>query len=234
MPSPACAALGEFPSPPQTGALRVDTTIDLADPTLHLPGEDVPLLSSNRRVLQLPHGGVVRADGDDLPPFAPADLLVRRGATTFTPVHQAPAAGEVQLDVASGALTFPSPLPATGTVELGYFVGLWEVRVERFTATLLLDIAHDDPDAHAALVEAVERAMSAEQWPAGAGIRSIVPTALSAATPVPGLPAVNRTRQLAFRIDVERIEPIIPSSGGPIARIEAPITGFDELVVVER
>ena len=220
---PGFRGLGELPAPPQSGALRVEVAIDLTDAVLHLPGEDVPLLSSNRRVFQLPHGGVVRADGGDVAPFAATDLLVRRGATTFSPVHEAPAAGQVQLDIASGTLTFPSPLPATGTLELGYFVGLWEVRVERFVATVVIDIAHDDPDEHAVLTEAIEAALRANEWPAGAGMRSIEPIALSPATPMPGLPAANRTRSLMYRCDVERIEPVITTSGGPIRTIEVPI-----------
>jgi len=215
--------LGERPSPPQTGALRVDVEVDLADPELHLPGEDVELLSANRRVLHLPHGAVVRADGDDAPPFGAADLSVRRGAATFTPVHDPPAAGQVQLDVASGTLTFPSPLPATGTLQLGYFVGLWEVRVERFTATLLVDVAHDDAVEHVAITEAVEAALRRDEWPADLGIRSIEPVALSAATTIETLPAANRTRRLTYRIDVELVEPVIHTSGGPIRHVDVPV-----------
>jgi len=225
---PGFRGLGQAPAPPQRGALRVDVALDLADPVLHLGGEDVPLLSTNRRVLQLPHGAVVREAGDDLPPFTATDLSVRRGATTFAPVHQAPAAGQVQLDIPSGALTFPSPLAATGTLELGYFVGLWEVRVERFTATVHLDVAHDDADEHAALTAAVEDALAADQWPAGSGVRSIEQTSVSAATVIAGLPAANRTRRLSFHVDVERIDPVIRTSGGPITSIEVPIQPFGE------
>ncbi len=225
---PGFRGLGEIPGPPQTGALRVDTTIDLADPVLHLAGEDVTLLSANRRVLQIPHGAVVRASGDDVAPYTTADLLVRVGATTFAPVHQAPAAGQVQLDIPSGTLTFPSPLPATGQVELGYFIGLWEVRVERFAASVLVDVAHNNSAAHAALTEAIEAAMRVGEWPASSGMRSIEPVALSAATSIPGLPAANRTQRLTFRCDIERIEPVIPTSGGPIRLVDVLINPFGE------
>lgn len=215
--------LGQVPGPPQTGALRVTTGIDLADPVLHLPDEDVPLLSNGRRVLQLPHGGIVRADGTDTPPLTATDLLVRRGATTFTPTSQPPAAGEVQLEIASGTLTFANPLPATGRLELGYFVGLWEITVERFTATMLVDIAHVDPVAHTALTNAVEAALARRAWQAASGMRSIDPTALSAATSIPGLPVANRTRRLTYHVDVEQIEPVITTSGGPITLIDVPV-----------
>lgn len=218
----ALRSLGEVPGPPQTGALRVDTRVDLADPVLHLPDEQVTLLSADRRVLQIPHGGVVRADGSDEPPFGPGDLLVRRGATTFTPVHAPPTAGQVQLDIAAGTLTFPDPLPGTGTVELGYFVGLWEVRVERFAATMLVDVAHTVPADHADLTAAVEDALARPQWPRGSAMRSIEPTALSASTQIPGLPDA-RTRRLSYRVDVERIEPVITTSGGPIRLVDVPV-----------
>jgi hypothetical protein len=219
--------LGRVPAAPFHGALRVDTAIDLADPVLHLPGEDVPLLSGNRRVLQLPHGAVVKEDGTDLPPYMQSDLLVQRGATAFTPVHAAPAAGQVQLDIPSGALTFPSPLAATGVLQLGYFIGLWEVQVERFAATLFVDISHDDAAAHEALTQAVERALTAP-WPPSRGVRTIDALAVSAAAPLSGLPAGHRSRRLTYRVDVERIEPLVQTSGGPIRSIEIPIQPFGE------
>jgi len=220
---PAARGLGEVPGPPQTGALRVTTAVDLADPVLRISGETVELLSGDRRTLQLPHGGVVRADGTDAPPFTTGDLTVVRGATTFTPTHDTPSAGQVRLDIASGALTFASPLPGTGTVQLGYFVGLWEITVERFAATMFVDVAHDDPDAHAPLVEAVEAALARDAWPAAAGMRSIQPVALSAASPITGLPVASRTRRLTYRVDVERIEPVIRTSGGPIVTVDVPV-----------
>ena len=163
---PAPRGLGEVPGPPQTGALRVTTAVDLADPILRLAGETVELLSSDRRVLQLPHGGVVRSDGPDTPPFSTSDLTVRLGVTTFTPIQQASAGGQVRLDIAAGALTFANPLPASGTLDLGYFVGLWEIRVGRFAATMFVDVAHHDLDAHQ-----VSPRLSSPPWPATSGRR---------------------------------------------------------------
>jgi len=224
---PAVRGLGEVPGPPQTGALHVTTAVDLADPILRLASETVELLSSDRRVLQLPHGGVVRSDGSETPPFSTSDLTVRLGATTFTPTQQAPAGGQVRLDIAAGALTFANPLPASGTLDLGYFIGLWEIRVERFAATMFVDVAHHDLDAHQVLTEAVEFALARDQWPATAGMRSIQPVALSAASVIPGLAAGSRTRRLTFRVDVERIEPVIRASGGPITVIDVPVIALN-------
>ena len=133
-------ALGRTPASVMTGALRVETSIDLADPVLHLPGEDVSLLSPDRRVVHLPHGSVVRADGIGEHPFGAGDLLVRVGATTFPPVAGVPSAAQVQLDPQAGILRFLDPLPAGGNLELGYFIGAWEVRTERHQGEVEVEV----------------------------------------------------------------------------------------------
>jgi hypothetical protein len=227
---PAIRGLGSAPSAPIEGALRVNTSVDLADPLLHTGGEEVELLSADRRTLQLPHGAVVRASGDDTPPYGTGDLLVRLGATTFTPVHQAPAAGEVQLDIPSGALTFPSPLATSGTLELGYFVGLWELHVERFAATVHLDVAAADADAAVTLSSAVEAALMPERGVQQAGFRRLEPRALLAAAPLPGISGAHRSRRLTYAAEFELIEPVIPSSGGPIRTVDVD-SEFDPIVV---
>lgn len=225
---PAVRGLGEVPGPPQTGALRVDTSVNLADPSLHVNGETVGLLSPDRRTLQLPHGAVVRADGTDTPPYSTSDLTVRLGATTFTPVtEQAPTATQVRLDLPSGALTFRDPLPNSGALTLVYFVGLWEITVERFAATMYVDIAHNNAAVHATLTTAVEAALARDQWPATAGMRQIQEVALSSSTSIAGLPAATRTRRLTYTIDVERIEPVIRTSGGPIVAIAVDHVALD-------
>lgn len=225
----AMRSVGQVPGPIQTGALRIETEIDLADPVLHLGGEDVALLSPNRRTFQLPHGSIVRAGGDDLAPFSGSDLLVRVGATTFTPVHATPSTGQVALDIASGALTFPNPLPATGTIELGYFVGTWEVRVERFAATVHLDVATASQASLDALVPEIERSLHPLAFTPQSGVRRIEPIAFASATTISGLPTAARRQRLSYQVDFELIEPIIPTSGGPIRRIDVTIqTPFGE------
>ena len=59
-------------------------------------------------------------------------------------------------------------------------------------------------------------------------MRSIEPVAVSAAVPVAGLPPANRTRRLTYAVAVERIEPLVRTSGGPIRSIEIPIHPFGE------
>src|ERR1700704_2409593 len=79
-------SLGRVPGPIVEGALRVTTSIDLANPSVRFGGESIPLLSPDRRTLQIPHGSIVRSDGLAALPFTTADLTVTLGATTFTPV----------------------------------------------------------------------------------------------------------------------------------------------------
>jgi hypothetical protein len=216
---PSFRGLGSFPAPTQSGALRVSRTIDLADPVLHTGGEDVALLSGDRRNLQLPHGAVVRASGDDSPPYTTADLLVRLGATTFSPVHQPPTAGQVQLDIPSGALTFATSLPGAGTLELGYFVGVWDVHVERFSATAFLDIAAGTAAELETLSNAVEAALVPERGIGARGFRTISPIALSPAAAIAGIVGAVRSQRLTYAVEFELIEPAIPSSGGPIVDV---------------
>jgi len=230
-------SIGQVPGPVQTGALRVDVELDLADLVLHVGGDpsmDVPLISDGRRLLQLPHGSIVRADGTDTPPFDGGDLLVRAGATTFTPVQTAPGAGEVQLDVAAGTLRFPSALATSGTLSLGYFIGAWEVRVDRFSATAHLDVAAASADALATLVPQVERALAQERIPVASGIRRIEPTALSAGTPAFAATDAPRRQRLTYTIEFEAIDPIIPTSGGPIVTVDVDVEPFGEHFTISR
>jgi hypothetical protein len=88
------AGVGRLPAPTLTGALRVDTTLDLANPVVTFPDGTVRLLSADRRTVQLVHGPLVRADGTATQPFAPSDLRVVLGATTFVPVEGAPSEGQ--------------------------------------------------------------------------------------------------------------------------------------------
>ena len=126
----------------------------------------------------------------------------------------------MQLDIPSGVLTFLNPLPAAGTLELGYFVGVWDVSVERFKATVHLDVAAAD----GAAVERSAPPSRLRSRPGGSsrpeGFRSIEPRALSASTPIPGLVGSQRTQRLTYAVEFESIEPVIPSSGGPIRAVD--------------
>src|SRR5829696_1551235 len=114
-------SLGRQPRPTETGALRIDTELDLADPVARFPDENVRLLSDDRRVLQIPHGAIVRADGTPTRPFGAEDLTVEVGGNAVAVVDETPAAGQVRPEPDTGELRFGSALPATGRLELGCF-----------------------------------------------------------------------------------------------------------------
>src|SRR6202035_4533565 len=61
--------------PPGTGALPWQASIDLANPVL-ADDPTVTLLDSGRKVLTLPHGGLVKKDGS-AGPFTADDLTVQ-------------------------------------------------------------------------------------------------------------------------------------------------------------
>ncbi len=93
----------------------MQATIDLANPVL--PEEpDFVLLDATRRVLILPHGGLVRQDGSDPgdAPLAAADITVLVAGAPRTVVTAPPAAGEVRADPRVGTLTFGDALAGGG------------------------------------------------------------------------------------------------------------------------
>lgn len=213
---PTMASVGRQPAPTQTGALRVERALDLADPALDFDGERVTLLSADRLTLQLPHGPVVRADGIGEAPFTVADLTIRLGGTTFTPVTGTPAAGQCRPDPDTGVVTFAGPLPATGVLQLGYFVGQWEVHAERYAGSLLVE-------SFAGSVAAVQtlsnQVVAALHRPVGVvdGLRRLDPAAVGAIAPS-GV-GNSRTRAFTFRFDFEAIDVVLPTGGGPIGRV---------------
>jgi hypothetical protein len=121
------------------GALPWGATINLASPLL--PGlPTFNLLSVDRRVLTLPHGGLVRATGMSGALASPADITVEIDGDPRT-LMAAPATGEsYSVDPTIGQLTFGDPLPATGQFVVTYFLGAWEQRTVRLTGQLRIDV----------------------------------------------------------------------------------------------
>ena len=205
------------------GVLPVQERIDLANPVLAEEPTFV-LLDGARLQLVLPHGGLVRQDGTD-----PGDALLRstditvlvRGASV-TVVARVPAAGEVSANPRIGTLTFGSPLPLTGAVDVSYFLGQWEQRLERITGSLRIDVCADTAANTLALSNAVVDAMLAPG--AKTGLRRLIALAPMSVGSV-GVPETTpvlrrRTTRLSFTFEREVNRP--DSSGGVIARI--PVT----------
>lgn len=194
----------------QQGALAAHSAIDLADPVL----DGVPLLSEDRLVLNLLHGGLVDAQGSDTPLQA-GDIQVARNATPFTLVAGVPAAGEFSVDAPSGQLTFGTALPADGLMQADYYIGQWERLTYQLQGILRVAcVAEDNTDAEV-LSNQVYNTLAAHQI---TGLRELEITDLGA---VAGFSesASMRARNLEWRFDYEAILDIPESSGGIIRQV---------------
>jgi hypothetical protein len=205
------------------GVLPWQARIDLANP--FLPDEpDFSLVDATRRLLILPHGGLVRQDGSDPgdEPLEPADITVTVDGGARTVVSGAPGPLEVRADGGTGTLTFGAALPASGVVVASYVLGQWEQRLERIAGTLRMDACAADADAAGSLSDA---AMAALLDPSAARQvrRLIAISPLSLGTiglPEPAPALRRRTARFAFTFEQEVNRP--DSSGGIIRRL--PVT----------
>jgi hypothetical protein len=200
-----------------SGALPWSATIDLASPFLD-DDPSVPLLDASRRVLQLPHGGLVRADGHE-GSLGPLDLTVRVGASQRTVVDHVPGAAEVQADGAAGTLTFGSALPASGNVVVDYRIGRWERRVERASGLLRVDCcgasANETTSLSASVVEAL---LGARRTGSLLGLLALSLASLSSVGRAEEGPNLRR-RSARFRFEFQHNIDQPESSGGPIRRV---------------
>ncbi|HKE20250.1 MAG TPA: hypothetical protein VKB80_35495 [Kofleriaceae bacterium] len=211
--------VGRIPRPPRTGALQVSTSVNLADPVLRFPGEpDVPLLSNGRRTFQVPHAPLVTADGSPVGPLGDDDLAVSAGVTTFAIVGDPPTGNEVRPDAATGILTFGDPLPASGTLQLAYFIGQWNVRSMRYQGLLGVDVFGADAEEAEALSRSVDSALLAEPVGTVPGLRGIAPDAWGGVVGA-AAPEDARVRSIRYRIDYEVEDVVVPTGGGVIARV---------------
>jgi hypothetical protein len=208
--------IGRVPVPTLRGALPVDTTLDLANPVVTFPDDTVQLLSGDRKTVQLAHGPLVRADGTATQPFAAGDLRVVLGPTTFTPVADVPKAGEVQVLPDTAQLLFAAPLPASGTLALGYFVGEWEVRTARYQGVLSLETFATDLAGVNTLSRQVATALDDPRIPGLQQVNPIGWTAVAGADPAR---AQARGRALTYRFDYELVEPNLATGGGLIVDV---------------
>ncbi|HEY9227598.1 MAG TPA: hypothetical protein VIP11_13165 [Gemmatimonadaceae bacterium] len=205
------------------GVLPWSATIDLANP--FLPDEPTfSLLDATRRILILPHGGLVRSDGSDAgnAPLGAADITVRVNGAQRTVVAGAPGAGEVRAAGAIGTLTFGDALPLTGTVQVSYFLGQWEQRLERISGTLRVDVCADTAANALSLSDGVVDALLAPA--AQRQVRRLIalsPVSVGSIAKPETSPALRRrTMRLSFTFEREVNRP--DSSGGIITRI--PVT----------
>jgi len=211
--------VGAVPRPTLTGALLRTAAIALDAAYLDFPDGRLPLLSGQRKILQLPYGAIVREDGTQQTPFRPTDLTVAlrapAGPKAFKVVGSAPKPGQVRPTPATGELVFGSALPAKGTLDVSYFVGMWEVRSEHYAGELRVDAFADAAQDADALSRRVEAALAPDRTRRIAGLRLLAPTACGTLAQTAG---GARRRSLTYRFDYEREEPVVVTGGGPIKR----------------
>lgn len=203
------------------GALFWQASIDLASP--YLPDEpDFSLLSADRKVLTLPHGGLVRHDGTT-GPLAAADITVKLNSTTLTLVSGTPASGQYKVDPTVGQLTFGSALPATGTVTATYYVGQWEQQVQRIAGALRIDaMATDGADSAGLSQQAIEAMLSSAAKKSITRLLAISLTSVGSVGVKESASANGRRRSARFQFEFEAEINAPESSGGVIQRI--PVT----------
>lgn len=207
--------IGRIPRGTRRGALEVSTSIDLADPVLRAGGEEVPLLSPDRRELILPHGQLVRADGTEDGPFEADDIDVADGGGAYTVVADDPSGREVQPDPTRGVLTFGQPLPGSGTLETTYRVGRWDVTTVRFSGDLTVEVSA----AEAAELASLSRQTAAALDRPTPAFPRLAPVGWSAARPAAPEPESARSQVLSYRFDFEIEQPSLPSGGGVIRTV---------------
>ena len=218
--------VGAIPRGTQRGALALAVTVDLAHPVLDLGGgETLSLLSTDRRVVTLPHGPVVRADGTEQPPFGAGDVLVT-DPNPFAVVAGPPTGREVQVDPVAGTMRFGIALPATGSVHTVYHVGQWDTVTTRYQGVLEVDVVATDVAATHQLSRdvgvAIDRLDSAVRLTATGWHRN---EALAIGN------ATARHQLLEFRFDAEIEDPLLTSSGGVITDVAAALDLPDPLNV---
>jgi hypothetical protein len=208
-----------------TGALPVRATIDLASP--FLPTDPTfSLVDAPRTHVVIPHGGLVLGDGSDaLDPLSPTDCDVLLDGNPVDIVPGAPGPNEVQVDPVVGQLTFGTPLPNAGTLEVDYFLGQWERRVERASGVLRVDAcAATGADAERLGADVVRRLLPDPTAAPDPNLLALSLTELSrvVARPAPPSPATFFRRRARFAFDYQLPVDRVESSGGVIRRI--PIT----------
>jgi len=209
--------LGEGASLIRRGALPWQARIDLSRPFL---AEDASfsLLNDDRSVLVLPHGGLVQKQGAT-GALGPDDFSLRVDGTQRSIVASNPTGLEISVDPAVGRVTFGSPLPASGSVDVNYVLGQWERRAAQLTGTLRVDLCAANVADARALGDVVLVALGDDAARAVAGLSKLHLASLGSIGG-PELVFGNCRRQSArFTFEYEQLIDRPDSSGGVIRHI---------------
>lgn len=199
------------------GALRVVSTIDLANPVLE-GADGFSLLDAPRTGLTLPHGGLIRAD--DLPgALGPGDLTVTVDGAPRTLVDADPEGDEFTADPLAGQLTFATALPAIGSLVATYHLGIWERSTTLIRGTLDMDVWDSDVAQLVTVSNQAVRAVLDTVNGALAGVQKMTLTSLGPIGDEQARPLNGRMRRAQFAFEYEHIVDLPMSSGGIISRV---------------
>ena len=213
----AGAGVGANATSVMVGTLPITSHIDLADPVLGFPHETVDLVSGDRLSLTVPHGPLVKADGDDNDPLEAADMTIGIDGAPLTFAPESPSAGEFSVDQDAGLIALGDPLPAAGELTANYFVGRWEVETVRVSGALHMDLFIRTI---ASVEDLTQQVFALLATHAIAGLRKINATAMTTID-APSRPRGNtRTRRISFEFTYELATPRIPTGGGVISTVD--------------
>lgn len=210
--------VGRVPRGTRTGALTLRADIDLADPVLDLgDGEQLTLLSADRRTLTLPHGPLVAADGTQGGPLGPGDVTADDG-NPFTVVTTDPTGRRVRADADEGTLHFGSALATAGTLTVTYHVGQWDVVTFRAQGELGLDVTATTVAGVRTTSRTMASALAADLSDDASKLR-VSPLAWGPVTSGTLDDTVVRSQRLSFGLDAEVVDPILTTGGGVITHV---------------
>jgi hypothetical protein len=195
------------------GALPWQSEIKLANPVL-VTDPSFSLLSPDRRTLNLPHGGLVRANAAT-GPLSNTDIQVRINGAATT---------DFTVDPLVGALTFAAPLPATGIVQVNYFLGQWERRIVRSQGVLRLSVLAADAPTVLGLSDRILSAIGDSSSPVVQGLSQFSVAEIGSIGPADPPLANARRRLVRFAFEFEQEINVPDASGGIIQRV--PVQAF--------
>jgi hypothetical protein len=207
--------LGERSALVRIGALAWEQRVDLASPLL--PGSpEVRLVSDDGRQLSLAYGGLVRKTGVH-GPLGAADFTLTIDGAPLTLVASNPGADQFSVEPIAGVLSFGAPLPPSGSLVCGFFLGQWEQRVARGSGRLRLSVFAGSAAVARDLSDAALLALGRSRAPfAGASRFDVAEIGSVAAVPTLAGASV-RVARFRFEFEQQINEP--ESTGGIIQRI---------------
>ncbi|WP_158770376.1 hypothetical protein [Paraglaciecola sp. L1A13] len=199
-----------------SGALAVQTSIDLSDPLLN-DGSGLSLLSPDRMMATLQHGGLVDSEGSSTA-LTTADIQVDINGIPLILNQNSPRDDEFSVSALQGQLVLGRPLPPLGTLTASYFIGQWQRIVEQLSGDLTTLVVSSSSAVSESLSNAVINVVSSAHQNIS-GLRQLNLNQLSAvnAFDMGATPASQRV--LAWRFTFEHIVNKPESSGGIIQRI---------------